>query len=254
MTAPTPFLAPGPPGGPSAPGAIRLTREGLRLDISRTDADDAGLTAIRAFRARVLYAGGRRPGFRDAAGAYTDAQAQDLGSYQVSVFAGPAPDAPLVACARLSPPAVAGHFWAPREFGPEAYAELLHAHGTHPAAVWEPGRLAVDPAARGRGLGRFTVAVIVALARALEAPALLCLSGMDGGQHRLIESQGFRRCAGTERYSAEYDDRICALLLRLDTPSDGTGPADARIEELRRAIRTAFDAGSAASAGGAGPG
>ncbi|MFB6396987.1 hypothetical protein [Polymorphospora lycopeni] len=174
------------------------------------------LQELRAFRAEILYAGGRRPEFRNPAGQYVDAQLLDFGAYHITAHA--TPTAPPSGYIRLVPPALNGQFQTRELLGPDRFAAVLDLHRIAGEGVYEPSRLVVAGWARGLGLGAVLNAGAIATARALGAAGIVAICGMDDGQHRFHQRFGYRVCAGTEHYSTHYQDHVCAIVHPVDGP------------------------------------
>jgi hypothetical protein len=170
------------------------------------------LQDLRAFRAEILFAGGRRPEFRAPDGRFVDAHMLDHGAYHITAHT--EPSGPPKGYIRLAPPALTGHFQTRALLGDERFVTLLETHKILSRAVFEHSRLVVAEAARGVGLGILLNAVAVATARALGAAGMVGICGMDDGQHRLQQRFGFRILPETEHYSTQYQDHVCAVLHR----------------------------------------
>ncbi|MEV0394733.1 GNAT family N-acetyltransferase [Polymorphospora rubra] len=167
------------------------------------------LQELRAFRAEVLYAGGRRPEFRNRAGEYVDAQLLDFGAYHITAHA--TATAPPGGYVRLVPPALTSQFQTRALLGPERFRALLDAHQASEDDVYEPSRLVVAEHARGLGLGAVLNAAALAAAQALGAAGVVAICGMDDGQHRFHQRFGYRLLPGTEHYDTHYEDHVSAM-------------------------------------------
>ncbi len=87
----------------------------------------------------------------------------------------------------------------------------------HDAGVWELAKMAVSPAARGRGIGRRLAGAVIAAARARGAPQLfLETSPKLEAAIGLYESLGFRRVPEGPLGPAKYRRCSIAMILDLD--------------------------------------
>ncbi|MER5750748.1 hypothetical protein [Streptomyces sp. NPDC002088] len=193
-----------------------MTWDGRRLTIERLGSavprERERLRALRGFRAQVLHADGRRPEFRTAGGCYADAQEIDEESFHISV-SDPADNA-VVAYGRLSPAELTHHFQTRDYLGDARFHEMTVSLNTDVAGVWEAGRLVVAPQSRGQGPMAAVGAALMAMARTLDAHALVAVSGMQDRQHILWGRFGLRECPGTHGYSAHYQDDLCVVAWR----------------------------------------
>ncbi|MET7458519.1 hypothetical protein ABZT03_43285 [Streptomyces sp. NPDC005574] len=205
-----------------------------RLPLAVCDTS-AVLQDLRAFRAEILFAAGRRPAFRDFEGHFVDAHMLDHGAYHVTAH--PEPSAPPSGYIRLAPPALTGHFQTRAFLGDDRFLSVLEADGMPERAVFEHARMVVAEHARGVGLGVLLNAAAIATARALGAAGMVGICGMDDGQHQLQQRFGFIICPGTEHYSAHYQDHVCAIVHRTD---DRNGEYEDLVHQLHQRITFAI--------------
>lgn len=164
---------------------------------------------IRAFRAEVFYAGGRRPGFQAPDGSFTDREAADWHSCHV-VCRNAAGE--VVGCLRLTPAehaensAVLGHLgqgWA---------AELRREHKIDQHRMWEAGRLAVSAGQRRQGVAAVILLAALALGRRISRPVIWATSGERDGQHRYFTRFGAWVLPESSQYVAKYEDNVCVVI------------------------------------------
>jgi GNAT superfamily N-acetyltransferase len=163
---------------------------------------------IQQFRGRVFYEGGRRPHFLTDHGA-ADEQALDWSAYHVQIRDRASHE--LVAVARLAPGASVGPGGVERELGGSAARVLADTLGRLPAEVMEAGRIAVDPAFQGFGLGPLVFMALGALATILENP-YWGTSGTSAGQHRMYERLGAAIHPASSAAAPQYDDVFVLLV------------------------------------------
>ncbi len=144
------------------------------------------LGEVRAFRARVLYDGGRRPVFMAPDGQYADPDPADRDAYHVIASS----DEGIAGCFRVVPLAGAHSGLCERLLGRERLEEVLRRLGADRTRVSEGGGWAVDAGHRGQGLGLRLLATGVAVAERLGLTGMVGLPGTLFGQHRVLESVG----------------------------------------------------------------
>lgn len=147
---------------------------------------------VRAFRARVLHDGGRRPGFRTADGRYDDPDPIDEHAHHVVVTV----DGAIAGVLRVVPLDTTDRGFCDRLLGPARVEEILARAGTHRAAVWEGSGWAADPGRRSGLLGARVLAAGTAVAEALGRTHLLGAAGVRGGQYLRVRQLGYRAAEG----------------------------------------------------------
>ncbi|MBW8484033.1 ThiF family adenylyltransferase [Actinomadura parmotrematis] len=182
---------------------------------------------VRALRARILFDGGRRPDFRDAAGAHVDDQDLDHGAWHFVGRADPA--GPPLGYVRLCTADQAALFQTLAYLGPDHYARVLAGRGLAPDAVFEHSRLVVEHRARKLGLGVHLNATAVAAAHALGAAAMIGTSGTADGQDRFHARFGFGEVPGTRRYVERYTEDVVVML---HETARGAGEHDRLVRRL----------------------
>ncbi|MEV0091608.1 ThiF family adenylyltransferase [Streptomyces sp. NPDC050738] len=195
---------------------------------AREDAERELVQSIRELRARILFDHGRRPAFRDSAGAHVDDQDLDYGAWHF--VARREPEGPPVGYVRLSTPQSGETFQSLSYLGAERYGEVLREHGFGPGEVFEHSRLVVEHHARKLGLGVYLNAMAIGAAQYLGAKAMIGTSGTADGQDRFHHRFGFRPVDGTRRYVEQYTEDVVVLLYQA---RDGAGQYTALVDELQ---------------------
>ncbi|WP_327145472.1 ThiF family adenylyltransferase [Nocardia sp. NBC_01327] len=167
---------------------------------------------LQELRARILYDNGRRPGFRDAAGAHVDDQELDYGAWHF--VARRHPDGPVLGYIRLSTPATGELFQSRAHLGEQQYERLLAAEGAGVEDTYEHSRLVVEHRARKLGLGAYLNAVAIGAAHHLGAKIMIGTSGTRDGQDQFHGRFGFHPVAGTRCYVERYTEEVVILLHR----------------------------------------
>ncbi|MFF3313597.1 hypothetical protein [Streptomyces sp. NPDC002952] len=201
---------------------ISVGWRGLYLRIRRLPLNVCDTTTIlqdlRAFRAEILYAAGRRPEFRAPDGRFVDTHILDHGAYHLTVH--PDPSMPPSGYIRLAPSVLTSHFQTRALLGEDRFIALLATHEMAQSGVFEHSRLVVAEDARGAGLGILMNAAAIASARALGAAGMVGICGMDDGQHHLQQRFGFTICPDTEHYSTYYQDHVCVISRQIGNMND----------------------------------
>ncbi|TDD91151.1 hypothetical protein [Actinomadura rubrisoli] len=173
------------------------------------------LETVRAFRARVLYAKGRRPDFRDSTGRFWDPQDLDFGAWHITVDD---PTGRPAAYARLCPPQLIGQFQTRDYLGAETFTKITRSLGEPkgvlglPEGIWEASRLVSDEHVRGQGYGALAQAAYLALARVQGANAVIGLSGTKDGQEKFHQQFGYTTLPDTEGYEPHYTEGVCVVI------------------------------------------
>ncbi|MEU0544496.1 ThiF family adenylyltransferase [Nocardia sp. NPDC005978] len=167
---------------------------------------------LRELRARILYDNGRRPEFRDAAGAHVDDQELDYGAWHF--VARRHPDGPVLGYIRLSTPDTGALFQSRTHLGAARYEQLLTAEGAAVGDTYEHSRLVVEQRARKLGLGAYLNAVAIGAAHHLGARLMIGTSGTRDGQDRFHGRFGFAPVAGTRCYVERYTEEVVILVHR----------------------------------------
>ncbi|MGV9410547.1 ThiF family adenylyltransferase [Nocardia sp. NPDC003693] len=167
---------------------------------------------LRALRARILYDNGRRPEFRDAAGAHVDDQELDYGAWHF--VARRHREGPVLGYIRLSTPDTAELFQSRAYLGDARYEQLLAAEGAGIATTYEHSRLVVEHRARKLGLGAHLNAVAIGAAHHLGAELMIGTSGTRDGQDHFHGRFGFHPVDGTRCYVERYTEEVVILVHR----------------------------------------
>ncbi|MFF3055780.1 hypothetical protein [Streptomyces sp. NPDC057909] len=188
-----------------------------RLDASVVER----LEWCRAFRARILCDGNRRPEFRSGDGSFADVQELDFNAWH---FTARKPGGPVLGYIRLATPAALMHHQTRLFLGPDRFTAFLDGEDVRDGGVFEPSRIVVDEAARGLGLGAYLFAVSMAAARVLGASAMVATSGTADGQLQLWQRFGFRIVPGSRAYIERYTEDVVAIVNRTqDTAAEFEG-------------------------------
>ncbi|MFD3330321.1 hypothetical protein [Streptomyces sp. NPDC058701] len=188
------------------------------IDAVLGSADNGPLVdECRAFRAEVLYDGGRRPQFVDASGRFSDAQPLDTGGWHIT--ARRTHDGPLVGYVRVATPLRTTAYQSVAFLGEPAYAAVLDRFGVASEATYEHSRLVVASQARGENLGAYLYALAMATVRSLGGAAMIGISGTEDGQFRLYQRFGFDVVPGATRFDSRYGEDVCVIFSRIGTPA-----------------------------------
>jgi len=198
------------------------------------------IPAIRAFRAEVYYAGGRRPSFRAPDGRFTDPDDADLRAHHVTCRDGDV----LVGCIRAVPAELLSASPVEAHLGPGRAAALISELGTDRTGLLEAARLAVTAARRLQGIAAALMMVTLALARQMGRPVVWGTAGEGEGQDRFCARFGFRVLPGSSAYVPRYRDSVCVVVHDLRT-------APPRVAEAIAMVQRAI---SGAGTGQGGPG
>ena len=164
------------------------------------------LDGLEAFRARVLYDGGRRPNFKTADGRFVDDDPVDLDAYHVIASS----DDGIAGCFRVVPLATSQTALSERLLGAEGLDRTLARLGVVRAQATEGGGWAVDPSFRRQGLGVRLLATGVAVAERLGLEVMLGPSGVRDGQYRTLAKIGWRPVPGLRLMPVpKLADEIC---------------------------------------------
>jgi GNAT superfamily N-acetyltransferase len=185
------------------------------------------LSQLRSVRARVLYDGGRRPGFRAVDGRHWDPDPVDLHAYHIIARRGdellgaiPLTRGPRGPLARL--------------LGAERLEHVIAELGAGRSQAVEAGGWVVVPAARGTGVAKRLVAATVALTWHLGARLWLGAAGTRDGQDRILARLGVRFVPDRDTLPLPgYADEVRLVYV---TPDEGgpelAGPAAAMAASL----------------------
>ncbi|NOU30045.1 MAG: hypothetical protein HOO96_19245 [Polyangiaceae bacterium] len=141
---------------------------------------------IAAFRARVLFDGGRRPAFHRGDDVYDDADPLDAFAFQVALQA----DGELVGCIRVNPVSELPPSSMATLLGPTHTSRVLRDLGAPRSTCWDGGRWAVDPARQRSALGGELACAAMAVARYLGGRRLVGVGGVRQGQAARLVSLG----------------------------------------------------------------
>lgn len=166
------------------------------------------ITAIRAFRAEVYYADGRRPSFRAPDGRFGDTDDADLRAYHVTCR----DDDVLVGCMRAAPVELLSSSPVEAHLGPRRAAELISELGMDRTGLLEAARLAVAATRRLQGIAAALMMVTLAVARHTGRPVTWGIAGEGDGQYRLCTRFGFRVLPGSSAYVPRYRDSVCVVI------------------------------------------
>ena len=208
---------------------------------------EAGLVqataAVRAFRAEIYYADGRRPSFRAPDGRFVDPDAADLRAYQIVCRDD---DGVLVGCLRAAPAELLSSSPVEAHLGAGQAAELIAGLGIDRTGLLEGGRLAVTAARRHRGVAAALMMVTLALAVHIGRPVIWGTAGEGEGQYRFFTRFGYRVLPGSSAYVPTYDENLCVVV------HDQRDAAPRVAEAIRMVERSVFGAdpegGTAAAA------
>lgn len=188
---------------------------------------------VRELRARILFDDGRRPDFRDAAGAHVDDEDLDFGAWHF--IARRDTDGRVLGYVRLCPPSPGRISHTEAFLGSGRYQELLDAEGLPVERTFEHSRLVVEHHARKLGLGVYLNAMAIAAAHSLGAAAMIGTSGTADGQDRFHERFGYRAVDGTRRYVEHVTEDVVVMFRRVE---DGAGEYSSLIGRLEDVFPT----------------
>ena len=184
--------------------------KGENLNLS--SAGYAWLQELSEMRGRVLFNGGRRPGFQLADGTFVDPDPLDTHAYHLLVRS----SASLVGCTRVVPLISAPTCITESFLGGEKFTRLLLTLGTTREQTAEGSRWMVVPDYRGSRIGLSLVAGGIAICRYLGMKTVIVMAGTRDGQDRLLMHLGFQSVPGIALHNAPmFDDHIRLLYLDL---------------------------------------
>jgi GNAT superfamily N-acetyltransferase len=193
------------------------------------------IAAVRAFRAEIYYADGRRPSFRAPDGRFVDPDDADLRAYHIVCRDD---DGVLVGCLRAAPAEVLSSSPVEAHLGPARTAELIGGLGIDRTGLLEGGRLAVTAARRRHGVAAALMMVTLALARPTGRPVIWGTAGEGEGQYKFFTRFGYRVVPGSSAYVRRYDENLCVVV------HDQRAAAPPVAEAIRMVERSVFDADS----------
>jgi GNAT superfamily N-acetyltransferase len=167
------------------------------------------IAAVRAFRAEIYYAGGRRPSFRAPDGRFVDPDDADLRAYHIVCRDG---DGVLVGCLRAAPAEVLSASPVEAHLGPAGTAELISELGIDRTGLLEGGRLAVTATRRRHGVAAALMMVTLALGRHTGRPVIWGTAGEGEGQYKFFTRFGYRVVPGSSAYVPRYDENLCVVV------------------------------------------
>ncbi len=202
----------------------------------------AAIAAVRAFRAEVYHADGRRPSFRAADGRFVDPDDADLRAYHITCRDG---DGVLVGCLRAAPAETLRSSPVEAHLGQARTAGLIGGLGIDRSGVLEGGRLAVTATRRRHGVAAALMMVTLALALHIGRPVVWGTAGEAEDQYRFFTRFGYRVLPGSSAYVRRYDESLCVVV------HDQRAAAPPVAEAIRLVERAAFgadeDGGTAAA-------
>jgi predicted GNAT family N-acyltransferase len=186
----------------------------LRIKVYRPGRDSeagllAAIAAVRAFRAEIYYAGGRRPSFRAPDGRFVDPDDADLRACHIICR----DDAGvLVGCLRAAPAESLSSSMVEAHLGAGRAAELIAGLGIDRTGLLEGGRLAVTATRRHRGVAAALMMVTLALAEHIGRPVIWGTAGEGEGQDQFFTRFGYRVLPGGSAYVRKYDENLCVVV------------------------------------------
>lgn len=197
---------------PPLPDAVEWSLRAPPPAASRP-AEAPWLTELRSVRARVLYDGGRRPGFRAVDGRHRDPDPVDLHAHHVLARR----EGELLGAIRLMPLTSGQPGTLERLLGAGRLEEVIAALGAGRAEAVEAGGWMVVPEARGTGVATRLVAATVALSWHLGARLWLGAAGTRDGQDRIVARLGVRFIPGLGTLPLPgYDDEVRLVYVTRD--------------------------------------
>jgi hypothetical protein len=183
--------------------------------VACTDVDAVALAEFSEFRARILYADGRRPQFRRAGGGYADDDPLDPRSFHLTVRK----NGDLVGYTRIRPL----HEFAQSSIGPlvtkRQFEAALEEMRLARNDCLEVSRWIVAPAVRGTAIGATLVVSAWAVGRWLGKRCLLATVGTRDGQARMLGRYGGQILHSIDaRFIAQYDDELVTMRFDLNHP------------------------------------
>jgi GNAT superfamily N-acetyltransferase len=223
----------------TAERTVQVLGTSLRIEVHHPGSDSAPgllstIAVIRAFRAEVYYADGRRPSFRAPDGTFADPDDADLLGYHITCRDD---HGVLVGCLRAVPAELLSSSPVEAHLGPGRTAELLGALGLDRTGLLEGGRLAVTATRRLRGVAAALMMVTLALARHVGRPVIWGTAGEGEGQYRFFTRFGYRVLPGSSAYVPRYDESLCVVV------HDRRAAAPRAAEAIRLVERSVFGAG-----------
>ncbi|HEY9834607.1 MAG TPA: GNAT family N-acyltransferase [Stenomitos sp.] len=183
-----------------------------RENINLSSVGYAWLQELSEMRGRVLFDGGRRPGFQLADGTFADLDPLDTHAYHLLVRS----SVSLVGCTRVAPLINAPTCITESFLGCEEFTRLLLTLGSTRAETAEGSRWMVVPDYRGNRMGLSLVAGGIAICRCLGMKTVIVMAGTRDGQDRLLMHLGFHPVPGIALHNAPmFDDHIRLLYLDL---------------------------------------
>jgi GNAT superfamily N-acetyltransferase len=214
---------------PALPDAVVWSLQAPPLAAS-SPAEAPWLAELRSVRARVLYDGGRRPGFRAVDGRHRDPDPVDLHAYHILVRRGDE----LLGAIRLLPLISGQPGTLERLLGTERLERVIADLGAGRSQAVEAGGWVVVPPARGTGVGKRLLTATVALSWHLGARLWLGAAGTRDGQDRILARLGVRFVPDRDTLPLPgYADEVRLVYV---TPDEGgpelAGPAAAMAASL----------------------
>jgi GNAT superfamily N-acetyltransferase len=203
----------------------------------------AAIAAVRAFRAEIYYADGRRPSFRAPDGRFVDPDETDLRAYHIVCRDR---EGVLLGCLRAAPGESLGSSQVEAHLGPGRTAALIRELGIDRTALFEGGRLAVTATRRHRGVAAALMMVLSALALHLGRPVIWGTAGEGDGQDRFFTRFGYHVVPGSSAFVPKYDEDLCVVVL------DQRDAAPQVADAIRMVERSVFGPGAEAGDDGHG--
>jgi len=193
------------------------------------------LDDVRTLRGRVLYAGGRRPQFFDAATQrYHDAQPHDLEAWHIVARL----NGQMVGCVRCAPLGTAASPLA-EILGAEKLSQVVASLDTTPAQCAEVSRWTVDPECGLIGLGYDLIAAVWTFLADSGFRFGLAAAGTAGKQDRILNQLGLRYLEGVEDlWSPTFDDTLRFMVAPFEEPVEKLEPG---LADMRNRLQRDFD-------------
>ena len=163
---------------------------------------------IRAFRAEILYAAGRRPFFRSANGGFADSEEADTHAYHITCRD---KSGGLLGCLRLARPDLLRSSAVEAHLGPKRAARLVRELGIDRTRLLEAGRLVVAADQRRQGVAAAILLTALVLGRWTGRPVIWATAGERDGQNSYFTRFGSSVLPGSSRYVPVYDDTVCVV-------------------------------------------